>query len=170
MAVENKIKEAEFFLGKISEYEINEVDYYLSAFLSACRSIPDHLLYDYNIKFNFQIPSDDEEFQNKFRKKSKDNELTDSFMKWWDSKISEINNDELGRAMWKKRNNNIHTTSQKYNTIEYHEEGYGNPELPSGQVNLCFDVGIKHVEITGACSKFFEMMKKIVKDTYKKYP
>jgi hypothetical protein len=72
MTVNDKIKEAEYFLGKIKSSPFNdELNYLVSAFLSAARSIPDYLLEDYNIKFGLNIPLTDILYIRTFEKEAK---------------------------------------------------------------------------------------------------
>lgn len=114
LTVDDKVKESEFFLQKIKEYyRTQDVDYYLSAFLSSSRSIPYHLMQDYEQKFSFNIPMEEKEFEKIFRQKTIGNPTAEKFLTLYDRKITEINNDEIGRYMWIKRNVTVHRSNQK---------------------------------------------------------
>ncbi len=112
LTVNEKIKESEFFLQKIKDYyRTQDVEYYLHAFLCSSRSIPDHLLEDYNQKFGFNIDLEERNFDSKFREKAEENSDAKKFLQLYDKKITDIKTDEIGRYMWIKRNIAVHRSN-----------------------------------------------------------
>jgi hypothetical protein len=98
LIVDDKIKEAEYFLNKVKSSPFNDELYYLvSAFLSATRSIPDYLLEDYNIKFGLNIPLTDKLYPSIFRKKAKrqNNPAALSFLRDYNKEFSKLRRDPI---------------------------------------------------------------------------
>ena len=107
MTVNDKIKEAEYFLGKIESSPFNdELSYLASAFLSAARSIPDYLLEDYNIKFGLNIPLTDNLYTWTFEKEAKiqHKSIALSFIGDYNKEFSKLTKDPIAGGMLKKRN------------------------------------------------------------------
>ncbi len=172
MTANEKIKESEFFLQKIKDhYRTEEVDHYLSAFLSASRSIPYHLLQDYDQKFSFHISIKIKKFETQFRNKSKGNEIAENFLNLYDREISKINNDEIGHFMLMKRNITVHRSNDPFDTLvlesEINEDESKDVEIET----MYFQVTPERLtEIVHCCQRFLELMKNMVSHMRKKFP
>jgi len=109
---EDKIKESEFFLTKLKNYqfEIEHFDYYFSAFLSSCRSISDHLLEHYNQKFSLGIGSKEKLTQWKFFEEATKKENPDAlhFIEWYTRELQKNKQDPIWVELNNNRNSNIH--------------------------------------------------------------
>lgn len=111
MVVDDKIKEAEYFLNKVKSSPFDEPLYYLlSAFLTATRSIPDYLLEDYNIKFGLNIPLTDKLYPSIFERQAKhqNNSIALSFIGDYNTEFSNLNSDPIANAVLDKRNIKVH--------------------------------------------------------------
>jgi len=111
MNVRDKLREAEYFLGKMRETSAQEVfKFNLSAFLSAARSVPDYLLEDYNIKYSLQIPLTEKLYSDTFEDRAKQtgNLVALSFIQWWKHKIDALNLDPIWSLLTNKRHINVH--------------------------------------------------------------
>lgn len=115
MSVFDTISKAERWLDKLSEsYEKKdqqEVADVLSALLITVRSIPDHLLEDFNQKFNLNIPLNERQFRMEFDKKSSG--ISKEFFIWFNKELKNIRMNSTYRILMDKRNLDIHRQSQK---------------------------------------------------------
>ena len=70
---QEKIKEVNFFLRKLSENtdKIPDAYYYYSAFINSSFSVMDHLMHDYAQKYNFKITEDVKSLKKEFEKESR---------------------------------------------------------------------------------------------------
>jgi len=116
---EKKLQEAEFFLGKIYEATEDEILYYVSAFLSAWRSVFDFLLYDAAIFFElgFNRNEDMRPWHFRWAAKRLENVQALKFLSWWDSNLSNLRKDPV----FEQRSIIIHR---------------GIPEIPSGTITI----------------------------------
>ncbi len=79
MSARAKLEEANFFLEKLRALQTlpqdldkqRESRYFLNAFLSVARSVIDHLLEDYNIKFSLNIPLTKRMYPNTSKRRQK---------------------------------------------------------------------------------------------------
>ncbi|MHA1541882.1 MAG: hypothetical protein ACTSQH_02765 [Candidatus Hodarchaeales archaeon] len=127
----NKIKEAEFFLGKIHETEDDVLIYYISAFLSAWRSVFDIILYDAAICFNlgFNRNEDMRDWHFNWAAKRMKHKGALNFIKWWKQTLTTLRKDPL----FEQRSIIIHR---------------GIPEIPTGTITL---------DLTPSASSAFSM-------------
>ncbi len=111
MTAREKLDEARFFLQQLDTSRSGSIEfmYYLSAFLGACRSVPDHLLYEYGQKF-LGISHDDFLDQQYFGllAKSLNHARAQDFIKWWRSETERLGREEPGSVLVTKRNVVIH--------------------------------------------------------------
>jgi hypothetical protein len=111
LVVDDKIKEAEYFLDKVKSSPFdNELYYLVSAFLTSTRSIPDYLLEDYNIKFGLNIPLTDRLYPWTFEREAKlqNNLVALSFLDDYNKEFSNLNSDPIVNGMLNKRNIKVH--------------------------------------------------------------
>lgn len=122
MTVKDKVDQAERWLDKIKNSYPNqtEVEDNLSAFLSSINSIPDHLLEDYNNKYNLGVSLTEDLYKNKFEDKAKSQKNVNAiaFIVWFKQKINIIELDPIGSILTQKRHLDIHRTTQKPNHFE----------------------------------------------------
>lgn len=114
MAVDDKIKEAEYFLQQINaKYPRDEMKFYLSAFLSSTKSIADYLLEDYNQKFGLNIPLDEKLTTDRFEKESQkqNNKNAQQFITFYMQELENIRKDMIGGLLLNKRNVNVHRST-----------------------------------------------------------
>lgn len=81
----------------------------LRAFLSVTRSVPEHLLEDYNVKYSLNIP-DEEHLITTFKTEAKrlNNKVALNFFNWWKAERDKLRNDRIGSLLFTKRNISIH--------------------------------------------------------------
>lgn len=99
-----------------------KIQHNLSAFLSSCRSIPEHMLEEYNQKYSLGISKKNELNSKTFRAKSFGNKNAQSFIDYFDARIEEIKKDKIGNFMWEKRNLNIHRSTVSPDIVNIHAE------------------------------------------------
>lgn len=114
MAAKQKIKEAEYFLDKVTE-AITREDLLpnLSAFLSAARSIPEYLLEEFNSRLRLNIPlSDRLSIEIFWRKANRDqNKEALEFISTYDLELYALRNAPIGKLLFDKRNISIHRSN-----------------------------------------------------------
>jgi len=182
MPVNYKIKEAKFFLQKIKDnYEKSpDNQYYLSAFLSATFSIRDHLLEDYNLKFDLGIPLNDKltikKFEDKARKLNKDNAL--EFILWYKKKIEEIKSQTMGEVLVEKRHNTVHRQVVHVRNLIELMHGDRLPKSYIDQIKLAnphlnktvfHTKQMAYIELNN-CEEMLAIMEKLVLATLSNYP
>jgi hypothetical protein len=111
MAAEQGIKDAEYFLDKITQAATRE-DFVpnLTAFLTAARSIPDFLLEDFNTKLGLNIPLTRNLHAETFEKEAKklQNKAALNFVIEYKSELGRLYADPIGNLLIKKRNISVH--------------------------------------------------------------
>ena len=123
MTADGKIAEAERWLEKIknSEHrkERTELKDNVSAFLNCVNSIPDHLLEEYNQKFNLGIALNDKLYPNIFEKatKAQNNIHAIKFISEFDKEKRKIKSITVGKIFSKKRDLDTHKESQNPNKL-----------------------------------------------------
>src|SRR5574340_1037066 len=128
MTVETKIAEVERWFKKIERSYPNEqleLRDNVNAFLNAINSIPDHLLEDYNIKFNLAIPLNTTSFRREFanRVKQSNDPVLSEFYSWFEAKRKFVEKeDKICSTLSQKRHVNTHrfTTAPTINTAQFH--------------------------------------------------
>jgi len=128
MPVETKIAEAERWFKKIEQSYPNEqleLRDNVNAFLSAINSIPDHLLEEYNVKFNLAIPVNATSFRREFtnRVKQMNDPTLSEFYSWFEAKRKFVEKeDKICSTLSQKRHVNTHrfTTSPTIHAAQFH--------------------------------------------------
>jgi len=120
MTALNKIEEAEFFLRKMRESYRKEFIYYLSAFLSSTKSIPDYLLEEYNNKYKLNIPINRILNAHIFEKRARygDHKEALRYIKFWKQRMKKLKSDAIGSFLFSKRNIAIHRIQPKPDITE----------------------------------------------------
>ena len=127
MVAMEKIREAEFFLGKMRESYSSQKEFvfYLSACLAACNSIPDYLLEEYNIKYGLSIPLTERLYADTFEQGAKQIGHNDavSFIQFWKDKMNALRADAIGSLLVSKRHLDIHRVQVRPDLVkvEIHE-------------------------------------------------
>lgn len=117
---DDKIQEAEHFLNEIKSFYLKaELRFKISAFLSATRSISDHLLEEYNTKLGLNIPLTDKLYPNIFEReaRAKNNSTAISFIGFFNQEVNKVAADPVAGFLARKRDINIH---RKTNDIPLH--------------------------------------------------
>jgi len=79
-------------LDKMKEtYLIGDFKHELGAFLSVIRSVPEHLLEDYNVKYSLNIP-DEKKLIKEFQTEAErlDNKAALKFFEWWKKEMKKL--------------------------------------------------------------------------------
>ncbi len=103
MQMDQKLREADFFLSfmawAVEVENMESLNYFMSAFLSAIRSVTDVALEDANYLFVMKIPEDVPSLRSEFRKKVTSGSDTEvkKFYREWDRKRRSIDNDRFIR-------------------------------------------------------------------------
>jgi hypothetical protein len=94
MTAQEKIKEAEYFLRRLPSVPIEYITFEVSAFLTSTRSVLDHLLEDYRVRFNLGDIRhlNEEHFESKARRQG--NKTALAFIKWFRSQKQHIRENE----------------------------------------------------------------------------
>ena len=108
MTAQEKIKEAEYDLNKLQNVPIDYIQYEVSAFLTSARSVLDHLLEDYRIRFGLgdirYLNVDN--FQSKARKLG--NKPALHFIKWFQAQNQLIRENGRYGFLLSLRDINVH--------------------------------------------------------------
>ncbi|MGA3109913.1 MAG: hypothetical protein ABSD99_10795 [Candidatus Bathyarchaeia archaeon] len=100
IGAKEKIEEASYFLRRLNRVRPGVIGYYLSAFLSAWRSVLDVLLFDfaqmYSLGFDSKDRVDDEGFEIAARAMKQKEALR--FLAWWRRQLEHVSNSPLYRA------------------------------------------------------------------------
>jgi hypothetical protein len=115
MAVDQKIKNAYYFLNKI-KIATNSEDFIpnLSAFLSETCSIPEYLLEDANVKFGLGIPPEDKLLR-VFRQRAVGNQKALKWFYRFNGKYKILSKGSIGKLLIGKRNVTVHRKGQEVN-------------------------------------------------------
>jgi len=118
-----KAREAEFYLGKMRKSYTNveeEFVYYLSAFLAASRSIPDHLLEEYNVKYGLNLPLTEKLYADRFESRAKEIHHSDAlrFIRFWKERMNALQRDPIGGLIISMRNLNVHRVVVKPDLVK----------------------------------------------------
>jgi hypothetical protein len=111
MAFKEQISDAEYFLEIIKRsYTREELRPNLGAFLTMSRSIADHLLEDYNMKFNLGIDLEEKLTYDRFEKGARDrsNQTALDFLKFYKDEVKNLKKDPTFKLLYDKRNIRIH--------------------------------------------------------------
>lgn len=129
------LDDAEAFLGKMRKSAVHseqvEFELNLRALLATIRSIPDHLLEEYNLRFGFNIPLSDRHFKTAFSLKAKADSRKEvaEFLTFWTQGIESIRSNVQNPAniLFSKRHIQIHRAPVRpdLTKIEMHEGNIG---------------------------------------------
>jgi len=190
MTARDKLWEAEFFLNKLHAPFKNAKpghlvlliknaekgwNAYLSAFLSAMRSILDHLLEDYNIKHSLDIPLTEKLYPRTFKRRAKElkDEAALNFLKWWKMKMREINKDPTCSFLFNLRHISTHRRQVRPGiakvTLFASKEGEKSKPARGAIVHGWFFRDHDEEDILTMCNKYFAAMKEIVDEANRKY-
>lgn len=113
MTAREKIEEAEYFLSRFEQVPLDALKHQVSAFLSAVRSIFDHMLEDY--RTTFDLGDMDRLSTRTFRKRAieRHNERAIDFLKWYEERLSTLKTNRDYGFLFRKRDHNIHRNSSK---------------------------------------------------------
>jgi len=118
VTLDEKIKEAEFFLELIRKHQpdVSVVKFYFSAFLGSVGSIHDYILAEANQEYQLELPMDktwfDRHFEDKANEKNNENALL--FLKWWRQvHKNHYETAVVGKVIKNIRNMEMHKTKQK---------------------------------------------------------
>ncbi len=132
-----KLDEAAFFLKNLEDQRptSEEFRYYLVAFLQACGSVPDWLLYEYGeIFLGFTIEDEIHErdfgFAARTAKRLGDGKPA-HFLDWWRAETEKLRNSPAGKVLLKKRNVVVHRGTPRFSVALLMFEIKGIAENPS---------------------------------------
>ncbi len=171
MTADEKIGEAERWLDKIKDSEHRkdrtELKDNVSTFLNCANSIPDHLLEEYNKKFNLGITLNDKLSPSTFEdaaKKQKNTQAT-KFISEFKKEKKKIESDPVGKILKKKRNLDTHRESQRPNKLVV---------VVGGLKDRNDDFFVNFQELSGNiddnCEKLLDLMKNFVSEMRRMFP
>lgn len=200
MTAQDKIAEAEYFLGLIEQRLKNpkqifakskEFDYELNAFINATRSIVDHLLQEYNEKFGLHIALHERLDRDIFERRGckQRNMKALDFIDWFNNKFDKIKKDNIFEYMVNARNLNTHRVSIP---TKLHVPFTAEHAIPTISVTASGKVlgstpkkaytriwyhkpywyfdQFQNMKGLDVCKRFLKKMKKLVNQTHTKYP
>jgi hypothetical protein len=119
MPVDETIQRAERWMTKLQIAAKNsdrqEIEDCFNPLLTTTRSILDHLLEDYNQKYDLNIPLESRGFWREFRKRISEKEI--GFLSYYDELWAVIKNNSTCSVLMEKRNLDVHRMPQKTNKI-----------------------------------------------------
>ena len=171
MTSDEKIGEAERWLTKIrnSEHRKNriELEDNIKAFLNSVNSIPDHLLEEYNKKFNLGINLENKLYPKSFEKIAKQNGNQDAldFISTFKEEKGKVESDPIGKTLIPKRDLDTHRERQKPNKLV---------SVVGGLKDQGKDFSVNYPELSGniddSCKKLLDLMKNFVAEMRRKFP
>ena len=182
METRKKLEEARFFLEKFRKSLMGlgvgkESPYYLSAFLSAWKSVLDVMLYDFAEYYSLGLTRQDKVSYDGFSlvAKAQSNDKALDFLKWWAKKIQKLGKNKL----LKMRHMTIHRgypkiTDQVYvpETISSSTISFDIPKEAAAVIGHFKDGKIIKFEYTmlpKECKDAFGLVENIVVDAEKKF-
>jgi len=181
METRKKLEEARFFLEKfqksLSKATEKESIYYLSAFLSAWRSVLDVMLYDFAEYYSLGLTREDRIEHRDFSTlaKGQRKDQAKRFLKWWEQKIRRLSKNKL----WKMRVMIIHRGYPKIMDMLYVPEStaacvtaFALPEKADGVTAYITDGKIDRIEYTTLpkeCQNAFKLMEDIIIDAEREF-
>ena len=171
MTADGKIGEAKRWLDKIknSEHRKDRTDLKdnVSAFLNCANSIPDHLLEEYNQKFNLGITSNDKLYPSTFENAAnkQNNTQATKFISEFKKEKKKIESDPVGKVLSEKRDLDTHRASQRPNKLV---------AVVGGLKDRNDDFFVNFQELSGNiddnCEKLLDLMKNFVAKMRKMFP
>lgn len=181
METRKKLEEARFFLEKfqksVSGVAEKESSYYLSAFLSAWRSVLDVMLYDFAEYYSLGLTRQDKVSSDEFSivAKAQRNDKALVFLKWWAKKIQKLSKNKL----WKMRHIIIHRGYPKIMHQVYVPETISSSiisfDIPkkadavTGHISDGKIISIEYTTLPKECKDAFGLVENIVVDAEKKF-
>jgi hypothetical protein len=175
MVVDEKIKEAKYFLDKIKKAtERKDFIPNLSAYLCATRSIPDYLLEDYNVKYGLKISLDKRLDRDKFEKvaRKRNNSNAMAFIKGYNNNFKKLRRGKIAKLLLTKRNIRVHRTDlplQKNVSASIIENVDKQSTISNTTVTWVFD-DYKEADVIEVCKKLLRLMNDFVKNVTTKFP
>lgn len=126
MTSKDKIHESDYNFMKLQKMEnklSQEYIYEFNCFLSSTKSIFDHLLEDYNIKYNLGIPLH-VDIRKAFHEKAKSNSNAKKFIQWFEKEYTKIRSDSQYGFLLKERNITIHRRTPKLDKFVIKGKGF----------------------------------------------
>jgi len=164
MSADEKISETERWLKRIQNSEHRkdrtELKDNVSAFLNCVNSIPDHLLEEYNKKFQLGITLNDKLYPSIFEKEAniQNNKKALQFISDFKSEKNKVESDSVGKILTKKRDLDTHREGQRPNKLVV---------VAGGLKNSNDDFFVNFQELSGNiddnCEKLLDLMKRFVK-------
>ena len=157
MTSNEKIKESQYNLNELKIVDKwSEVYLYkFNCFITSARSILDHLLEDYNVKYNLQINLESRNLKGEFHEKAKGNFNAEKFIKWYEEQYKKIIDEPSYGFLIKKRNIIVHRKTikpSKFRIGMNFPQGLTitskNGEATDAVIPLTFDKKITKVKIT----------------------
>lgn len=171
MTADEKIDESERWFAKIqnSEHRKNrtELEDNIKAFLNSVNSIPDHLLEEYNKKFNLGIDLKDNLYPRTFEEiaTQKGNQAALKFISTFKKEKGKVESDPIGKILLPKRDLDTHRERQKPNKLVAVVGGLKDPSK---------DFSVNYPELSGniddCCKKLLDLMKNFVAEMRRKFP
>ena len=156
MGTQFKIKETQFFLNKLKDNKrkLLIATYYFSAFLTSSSSILYHLLATYNEKYELNLKNIN---ANMFLKRAQKKKNTKAlkFIKWYNSKIENLENDKTCGKLRRLRHQNVHHSLK---LPSHHVMMYVHRAAPIGFMVFQPAIGrtLKEKEVGQAIKKYTE--------------
>lgn len=187
LIINDKIKEAEFFLFKINletkneQPELFDISCYYSAFLSASYSVYDYALTHANDVFKLGLYDEYWDWKN-FHKKAKSQKKIRAlqYVKWWNARKKNDNKWLIGKAFSSSRRINIHKGPSYKISVEgkiVSEKDLLGGKIPKDSIpgfRVCIQLepflqvkGVKQLKLQKACSNYLSIIKKFSEDHYK---
>lgn len=115
MTAIEKIKESSYNLNNLKNADKwSEVYFYtFNCFIASARSILDHLLEDYNKKYNLGIDLEVHDLKSAFHKKAKGKPDAEQFIEWYEDEYKKIIDEPNYRTLIKQRNIILHRQTIK---------------------------------------------------------
>jgi len=184
METRKKLEEARFFLEKFRKSVGlsvgKESPYYLSAFLSAWKSVLDVMLYDFAEYYSLGLTRQDKVSYDGFSlvAKAQSNDKALDFLKWWAKKTRKLSKNKL----WKMRHIIVHRGYPEITHQVYVPETISSSAICA----ISFDIPKKADTVTGhisdgkiimieyttlpkECQNAFKLMEKIIIDAEKEF-
>ena len=166
MTANKKIEEAEYNFLKMVRIEPpnKEFNFELSNFLSSTKSIMDHLLEEYNIKYKLNLKRLNID---KFMIKAVKTKNSDAvkFIQWYDDQLNQIKNDQACSFLINARNLNVHQDQvtprlTAGNAIIDNSDPNNRKIIDLG--SLWFFEGYFHEDARVACKRFLDKITTVV--------
>lgn len=200
MVAEDRLEKARCCLDKLHSLILkdknrqlensNEIRYELEDFLTAIRSVPDHLLEDYNKKYAVGISLHDELHLKNFKREAKRHGNTDAmnFAQWYEKRFATFYREHVCSFLKDKRD--VSTHRQEITPVATREisfsvdvligkpEDFKNLEEPKSlEVHTTkpitvgwFFTDYREQDLLSMCEDYYDAMKQFVEEARKMFP